>query len=66
MSVGFNTSSRFYTPNEFGKFLSISKTTVYRLIDTRKIPFYKIKGSIRFAEQDVLNFLKENRIEPIN
>lgn len=65
MKIGSNTIIKLYTPNELGKLLNISKTTVYRLIDSRKIPFYKIKGSIRFAENDVVKYLEENRIEPI-
>lgn len=66
MQSKFNTITKLYTPAELGKFLNVSKTTVYRLIESNRIPFYKIKGSIRFSHEDVLNYLNNNRIEPIN
>ena len=53
------------TPRELAVSLHISRTSVYRLIDQRKIPFYKIKGSIRFKQDDVMSYLENNRIEPI-
>jgi len=45
--------------------LAVSKITVYRLVETRKIPFYKIKGCIRFAEKDIFGYLDQRRIEPV-
>lgn len=43
----------------------ISKSSVYRLIDNRKIPFYKIGGSLRFKEDDILFYLEKSKFEPI-
>lgn len=63
MKTDSNTIIKLYNSDELAKFLNVSKVTVYRLIETRKIPFYKIKGSIRFAEPDVLKYLEQNRIE---
>lgn len=45
--------------------LNVSQVTAYRIVESRKIPFYKINGMLRFSESDVLDYLKENRIEQI-
>jgi len=65
MTIGLNTIKKLYSTEELADILNVSKVTIYRLVESRKIPFYKIKGSIRIAENDVLNFLEQNRIEPI-
>jgi excisionase family DNA binding protein len=49
--------------NDLKDIFNISKTTAYRIVESRKIPFYKISGVIRFSEEDVINYLKENRID---
>lgn len=65
MKIGSNTITKLYSTEEIAKILNVSKVTVYRLIESKKIPFYKIKGSIRIAEKDVMEFLERNRVEPI-
>ena len=47
----------FLTPDDLAKFLSISKPTIYRLINQRVIQFYKIGGSLRFKKEDVETYL---------
>ena len=69
MNNGSNADHRsksFLRPEELAEFLSISKPTVYRLIEKRQIPFYKIGGSLRFKMEDVVKFTENNRVEPIN
>jgi excisionase family DNA binding protein len=51
---------------QLAEILNISKVGVYRLTEQRKIPFYKIGGSIRFDRADVMEYLKRNRVDPIN
>ncbi|MFA6417075.1 MAG: helix-turn-helix domain-containing protein [Patescibacteria group bacterium] len=51
--------------NDLMRIFSISKTTAYRIVYGRKIPFYKINRNIRFAEEDVINYLNNNRVEQI-
>ncbi len=63
MTTDSNTIKEFLTPNELIELLKISKPTLYRLTDSRTIPFYKIKGAIRFEKKDVLEYLEKNRIE---
>ena len=54
----------FLKPEELAGLLSISKPTVYWLIEKRQIPFYKIGGSLRFKIEDVMVYLDNNRVEP--
>lgn len=65
MITGFNTIPRLYSINEIAELLGVSKTTIYRLVETRKITFYKIKGCVRFSEHDVYKYLNENCIRPV-
>lgn len=51
---------------ELAELLNISKAGVYRLIEQRRIPFYKIMGSLRFDRDDVIAYLKQNRFEPVD
>lgn len=50
---------------DLSKLFGISQATAYRIVDGRKIPFYKINGLLRFSEKDILKYLEENRIEQI-
>ena len=65
MTTDSNTSLKLLTPDELADLLRISKVSVYRLVEKREIPVYHVRGSLRFAEQDVNNYLKQNRIEPV-
>lgn len=65
MTTDFNTIIRLYTTDELAELLNVSKPTVYRLIETRNIAFYRIKGCIRFTEKDVMKYLEKNRIESV-
>jgi len=51
------------TTTELSEFLRISMPSVYRLVERKTIPFYKIGGVIRFAKDEVADYLKQNRIE---
>lgn len=65
MNTEFNKDLKLYSIKELSKIFNISKPTIYRIIESRKIPFYKVKGSIRFTENDVLKYLKDNRVESV-
>ncbi len=43
--------------------LSISRTTVYRLIDEKEFPIYKIKGATRIKREDVEAYLERQKKE---
>lgn len=54
---------KFITPKELGELLRISLPTIYRLINSRKIPAHKIGNSFRFFRDDVMNYLAGCRKE---
>jgi len=56
---------RLLSIKDLGKIFNISQATAYRIVDGRKIPFYKIGGVIRFSEQDIIKYLGDCRVEPI-
>ena len=65
MNIDSNTINNLLTPADVAKFLKISKVGVYRLTDKRLIRFYKIGGSLRFAKADIIEYLKDNKVESI-
>lgn len=58
-------TKKFLTTKELKELLGISLATVYRLIDSRRIPVHKIGNSIRFSRNDIINYLKSNRIDKV-
>jgi excisionase family DNA binding protein len=56
-------TAELLTPDELARMLRISKAGVYRLVEGRHIRFYKVGGSLRFEKNDVLAYLRENRVE---
>jgi excisionase family DNA binding protein len=68
MTIGSNARNNikaFFTPDELAGFLAISKSTVYRLVNKRQLPFHKIGGVLRFRRDDIERYLDTERIEPI-
>jgi excisionase family DNA binding protein len=57
---------KLLTPNEVAGLLRISKTGLYRLVEGRKIRFYRVSGVLRFDARDVENFLRQGCVEPIS
>lgn len=55
----------FLTVRELSRFLKISKTTIYRLIQKREIPFYRFNGVIRFFKKDIERWASLQKNEPI-
>jgi len=51
------------TPDELASILRMSKSSIYRIIEKREIPFYKISGSLRFKESDIESYINSSRIE---
>ncbi len=63
--TGFDPVTELLTVAEAAEFLKISVSSVRRLQRQRRIPFYKVGGSIRFARGDLLLFLQKHRVESI-
>lgn len=51
---------RFLNIREVAQKFNVSVSSVTRLMDKRKIPFFRIGGTIRFLEEDVNQFLEDN------
>jgi len=64
MFIDFNTTE-FLTTDQLAELLSLSKTSIYRLISRRLIPFYKLGHNVRFKRSDVLEYLDKNCIKSI-
>jgi excisionase family DNA binding protein len=64
MLIDLNTIE-FLTTEQLAKLLSISKTSVYRLISCRLIPFYKLGHNVRFKKADVLEYLEKNCVKSV-
>jgi excisionase family DNA binding protein len=53
------------TPNELTEFLRISKSSLYRLVDGRIIPFCKVGGVLRFRKSDIEDYIEKSLIRPL-
>lgn len=58
-------NKEFLTTKELAVFFNTSLATIYRLIEGRRIPFYKIGRSIRFKMEDIQKYLEDNRVDQI-
>ena len=58
-------TNNLISPEELAELFKISKSSVYRLIERRQIPFYKIGAKLRFSKSDVEKYLKSVRIDPV-
>jgi excisionase family DNA binding protein len=58
-------SSPLLTLSEVAEFLKISVTGVRRLQQQRHIPFLKVGGSVRFLKEDLIFYLRKQRMEVI-
>jgi excisionase family DNA binding protein len=54
------------TVRQTAALLGISATGVRRLQEKRLLAFIKIGGSVRFAMRDIVSYLEQQRIEPID
>ena len=55
---------KLLTIDEVAEMFRVSKATVYRMIESRLIPFYKLIRVIRFSEDDVVAYLESQRVKP--
>jgi excisionase family DNA binding protein len=53
--------TRLLTPNEVASFLGISRSFIYYLIQTGKIPTIRIGRICRICPQDLTVFIENNR-----
>jgi excisionase family DNA binding protein len=53
------------TISEAARLLTVSISSVRRLMEKRAIRFTKVGGCIRFFKSDLLAYLEKQRVEPI-
>lgn len=61
-----DTTHRLLTVDDLAALVNLSRSSVYRLVETRSIPFHKISGSLRFSSNDVTAFLASCRVGIVN
>jgi len=54
---------KLLTIKQVAEMFSVSVTTIYRLVDSRSLPFYKVSGVLRFSLADVEIYLQQARVE---
>jgi excisionase family DNA binding protein len=57
--------SPLLTVPEAARFLRISPTGMRRLQQERRVPFIKVGGAVRFLREDLLAYLRKQRVEAI-
>jgi len=58
-------SRTLLTLEEVAELLRVSKTSVYRLVERRALPFFRVSSVLRFDLADVEAFLGAGRVEPV-
>ncbi len=51
---------RLLTIDDVAGLLKISKSTLYRWVNKREIPFVKLGGKLRFNEDEIKTFILQN------
>lgn len=53
----------FFTVKEVSEALRVSRDTIYRLMDSRKLPFHLIGGCKRIALDDLKEYIQESKVQ---
>lgn len=57
----YELNQEFYTVKEIMKFLKLSRLTIYRYIDAKKLKTYKFWLEYRIKKEDLENFLNQSK-----
>ena len=55
---------KLMTIDEVAELFRVSKVTIYRMVESRIIPFYRLGGRLRFNEEEMLSYLESQRVKP--
>ena len=55
----------FITVQSLASLLSVSPSSVYRLVASRSIRFYRVGGSVRFTKAGIDEYLAKICVEPV-
>jgi len=53
------------TPDEAAAMLRVFRATIYRMVKTRKLPFFHVGRGLRFSEKDLLDYLDGHHVDAI-
>jgi len=53
------------TVDEVAKMLGVAKITIYRLLDRRAFPVYRVGRRLRFREEEIEEYLAKVRCDPV-
>lgn len=62
MSIETNPAPELLTVSEVAKLLKISVPSVRRLQQQCQLPFFKVRGCVRFERSDIVEYLKKQRV----
>jgi putative molybdopterin biosynthesis protein len=51
-------------PDEVAEMLGVAKITIYRLIDKRQLPVYRVGRRLRFRKEEIEDYLAKVRQYP--
>ena len=57
---------KYITAKELAAYLSVKVKTVYSWVESGKIPAYKLNGALRFNIKEINEFVRQNRVQPVN
>lgn len=57
---------KYITAKELAVYLSVKVKTVYSWVESGKIPAYKLNGALRFNLQEINEFIRNNRVQPVD
>ncbi len=52
--------------SELADLLRLSKTSIYRIVERRLIPFHRLPRGLRFDKQDISTFLLKRRVDSVD
>lgn len=55
---------KLLTIDEVADLFRVSKATVYRMVESRLVAFYRLGGRLRFKEDDIFAYLESQRVKP--
>ena len=54
------------TVPEVAEMLSLAQITIRKAVSAKRIPHYKIGSSVRFLHEEIVEWLEQKAVKPIN
>jgi excisionase family DNA binding protein len=56
---------KLLTVKEISELLRVKTSTIYQWAEMGKIPCLKVNGSLRFLEDEILNWIRDCKMDPV-